>query len=244
FLENAVQVLRPAGDFATNAGAVQQTAHQGDELVDVTLAIDAPFGQATRQVAIGGRIDAAKRQVFELPLELPDPEPVGKRREHLERLAAERFATGLGQVARIPEQLHLAGQPHQYHAHVVDHGDQHLAEVLVRVPGEDTLGEIRDHVHAAYSLDQRGDGLAEGLAKLVRTEVDHLRGAVQPYGRLGFIVGVDGAGYLETLGDRGFERVRPLAGDAAQAAAAPACDRLEGGGVGKESCRFGVLQGL
>src|SRR5690606_30991270 len=97
-LEDAVQVLGPPGDFAADAGAIEQAAHQGDELVDVTLAIDAPLGQSTRQVAVGVGVDAAKREVLELPLELPDPEPVGERREHLERLAAECLATGLGQV--------------------------------------------------------------------------------------------------------------------------------------------------
>jgi hypothetical protein len=84
---------------------------------------------AARQL-VGLGLEEAEGQVLHLPLHLPDAQPVGQRREHLQRLA--RHALGhrlLG--GGVPAQgLQARGQPQHHHAQVARERQQHLAHVL------------------------------------------------------------------------------------------------------------------
>ena len=54
---------------------------------DVLLALEALLVEHLRDALVELGLEEAERQVLELPLELPDAEPVGERRVDVERLA-------------------------------------------------------------------------------------------------------------------------------------------------------------
>ena len=56
------------------------------------LALDALLVEQARDRLVVLGLEEAERQVLELPLDLPDAEPVGERREHLHRLGARARA--------------------------------------------------------------------------------------------------------------------------------------------------------
>ena len=82
---------------------------------------------------VGLRLEIAERQLLELVLHLAHPEPAGDRRVDVERLLRDLDAPLLRQVVQRPHVVQPVGQLDQDHADVVDHRQQHLAEVL-RLP--------------------------------------------------------------------------------------------------------------
>ena len=77
------------------------------------------------------RLEEAEGQVFELPLDLPDAEPVGQRREHLHATRAPRSRAATALARGVPAQrLQARGQAQQHHAQVAREREQHLAHAL------------------------------------------------------------------------------------------------------------------
>ena len=64
------------------------------QLRDVALAIGALLGQRRGDAPVVVRLQEAEREVLELPLELPEPEAVRERREHLARFQRQPLARG------------------------------------------------------------------------------------------------------------------------------------------------------
>jgi hypothetical protein len=85
---------------------------------------------AARHAVVVLGLQEAERQVLQLPLDLPDAQPVGQRREDLLRLLRQRRRAGrLG--GGIPAQrLQPRGQAQQHHPQVAREGQQHLAHAL------------------------------------------------------------------------------------------------------------------
>ena len=86
-----------------------------------------------RQRLIAGRIEVLERQLLELVLDLAHPEPVGDRRVDVERLLRGALLPVLGHVRERTHVVEAIGELHEDDADVVDHRQQHLAEVL-RLP--------------------------------------------------------------------------------------------------------------
>ena len=82
---------------------------------------------------VGLRLEVLERQFLELVLDLAHPEPVGDRRVDVPRLLRDLDPPLLGQMVQRPHVVEPIRQLHQDHADVVDHREQHLAEVL-RLP--------------------------------------------------------------------------------------------------------------
>src|SRR5690606_21196724 len=77
-------------------------------------------------VALG--LEIAEREILELPLELPDAEPVRERRIHLARLERETFAL-LGRSAlHLAHPRELRGEPHEQQPRIAEDREQHLAQ--------------------------------------------------------------------------------------------------------------------
>ncbi len=76
------------------------------------------------------RFEIAEGEIFELAADEAHAKPVGDRRVNIERLAGDALLT-LG--IEIFERAHVVktvGEFHHDHANVVDHGEQHLADVF------------------------------------------------------------------------------------------------------------------
>jgi hypothetical protein len=101
-----------------------------------------------------------ERQLLELVLDLAHAEAVGDRRVDVERFLGDAGALLLGHELERPHVVQPVGQLHEDHADVVDHREQHLAEVL-RLP----LLARREGNRADFrqALDDVGDVGAEQL---------------------------------------------------------------------------------
>lgn len=75
-------------------------------------------------------LEVAERQVFQLPLDMTDTQSMGQWRIDVEHLAGHPQAfLVIGGLDRA-DGTGTFGELDQGHAHVVDHGHQHLAQVL------------------------------------------------------------------------------------------------------------------
>ena len=132
----------------------------------VFSSLDQPFGGAALRVDLGAqrfvglRLEVAERQLLELVLHLAHPEAVGDRRVDVARLLRDLDAALLGQVAERPHVVQAVGELDEDDADVVDHRQQHLAEVL----GLPLLARReRDGADLGHALDDVGDFGAEQL---------------------------------------------------------------------------------
>ena len=98
------------------------------QLGDVALAVGALLGECGGDAPVVIGLQETERQVFELPLELPEPQAVGERREHLARFERQALARGGVAVLRGVEIDELPREPRQHEARIAHHRQQHLAQ--------------------------------------------------------------------------------------------------------------------
>ncbi len=99
------------------------------------FAIRAALCQLPGDFLIFGRVDVTERQVFELPLDLPDTEPVRQWCENIQGLLGDALALRLGHVAERAHVVQAVCQLDQHHAHIVTHGEEGLAQGFRREIG-------------------------------------------------------------------------------------------------------------
>ena len=105
-------------------------AQDFDDALDVFFARHTPRSDFVGDLVVFLGLEVAERQVFELPLQLPDAQTVGQRRVDLHRLL--RHAAALGGRPEL-ERLHVVepvGKLDEDDADVLGHGQEHLAHVL------------------------------------------------------------------------------------------------------------------
>ena len=83
FFPDAVDVLGPAGHIGVDALLGQAVTQLCFDQFDIALAAAAVIVQRLRDAQIVVGLQGAKRQIFQLPLELPDAQPVGQRRMNI-----------------------------------------------------------------------------------------------------------------------------------------------------------------
>ncbi len=76
------------------------------------------------------RLEISERQLLELVLDLAHPEAVGDGRVDVARLLRDSRPALLRQVAQGPHVVHAVGELDENHPDVVDHRQEHLAEVF------------------------------------------------------------------------------------------------------------------
>ena len=104
----------------------QRVFHAAQKL----LALDAPGLDGRRHLLVAHRIGVAEGQVFELAAHLAHAQAVRQRSVDVQGLAGNRFlAIGL-QVLQRAHVVQAVGQLDEDHAHIGDHGQQHLANVF------------------------------------------------------------------------------------------------------------------
>ena len=120
-----------------------------------------------RDRVVGLRVEVAEGEVFQLRLELPDAEPVGERRVDLHRLLGDAELLVARHRAERAHVVQAVGQLDQDDADVVDHRQEHLAQVLglllcARGPAwSDRLAGPGDLAELGDAVDQPGDAVAE-----------------------------------------------------------------------------------
>ena len=98
--------------------------------------LDHPFGGLALaldpglQCLVCRRLEVLERQFLQLVLDLGHAEPVGNRRVDVERFLRNPKPLLLGQERQRPHVVQAVGQLDQDDADVVDHREQHLAEIL------------------------------------------------------------------------------------------------------------------
>ncbi len=100
------------------------------QLGDVALAVGALLGERGGDAPVVVGLQEAEGQVFELPLELPEAEAIGERREHLAGFERQPLARGGVTVLRGVEIDELPREARQHQARIADHRQQHLAQRL------------------------------------------------------------------------------------------------------------------
>ena len=130
-LMNAPEALDPSVDSAHRHLRLGEL--RGNRALQL---LDEPFGRAAfgidpaAQRLVGLRIEIAERQLLELVLDLAHPEAVGDGRVDVARLLGDLHAALLGQMVERPHVVEAIGELDEDDADVVDHRQEHLAEVL------------------------------------------------------------------------------------------------------------------
>ena len=86
---DAVDVLRTTVDFSVHAELGNFLAQAFYRLFDEALPLHTALVEHLRDALVGLRFEKPERQILELPLQLPDAEPVGQRCVDVETLAGD-----------------------------------------------------------------------------------------------------------------------------------------------------------
>ena len=245
---DAVDVLGPASDLGGDTLGAQRLAQALDGGAHEILALDAPLLELTRDALVELGLEEAERQVLELPLELAQAQPVGQRRQHLERLVGD---AGLGCTPALgmpAQRLQPRGEPQQHDPDVARHRQRHPAQRLelhTRARGVRAQGQVLQAQQLAHAVDQRAHLVAPAGDDLVER---HRVADAEQHGRHpGGLVDIEG---LEDL-----ERAPRMRDDGLAAAAhRPAqprpgeLERLGHGAAARErggsgGCRFSSVGG-
>ena len=185
-----MNMLRPAGDFGRDASGGKLALDRRLDLFDILLAVEAALVEELGDLLVGLGLERPQTEILQLPFELPHAEPVGERREQVlcfTRGLRARRALVRNQVA---QRLRALGELDQDDADVLDHRQQHLAQVFrlqvaVFLGGDPGRGANR--VHPCRTDHDLRDLGAKGVRECRGIEVGRKRCAEQDGGahRLG-----------------------------------------------------------
>ena len=166
-----VDMLGPTGNVGMNRRFFQCLAQLRHYRVDIFLSVEPTLVQQLGNLLVLGRLQVAEGQIFQLPLDMTNPETMGQRCIDVEYLTGNPVALLLRRVLDCPDGAGALGQLDQGDAHVIDHGDQHLAQILYLGLGIEhgvVAGILRhtDRRHALHAIDQMGDGRTKPVLDL------------------------------------------------------------------------------
>jgi hypothetical protein len=153
-----IEVLGPPDHLRLDPELRQARFHGTHHRLHQALALLALQGHALTEIVVRGGIQVLEAEIVELPLDLPDAEPVGQRRIDLARLASDGLRAGGIERGEGSHVVEAVGQLDQDDAEVLRHGEEHLPEVLGLLLLRAVEVEPADLGHA---VDQRGHFLAE-----------------------------------------------------------------------------------
>ncbi len=123
-------MFRPTADVGIYASGEQLVLQLVHHVADEALAVQPPLMQQLGDLLVLVGLQVAEGQVFQLPLDVTDTQAVRERRVDVEHFTRDTQAfLVIGGLDR-PDCARAFGQLDQRHTHVVDHGHQHLAQVL------------------------------------------------------------------------------------------------------------------
>ncbi len=123
-------------------------------VLHVALARHAGFVHFARDAAVGFRLQVAERQVLQLPLQLPDAQPVGQRRMDVAGQLRQRPALLVVQLVGSAHSRQLPGQQDRHHAQVADDRQQQAAQALAVAPGLAASMQRPDRIGGVLAVEQ------------------------------------------------------------------------------------------
>jgi hypothetical protein len=123
-------MLRPTLDVPVNVGFREFIAEDPDDLLDAGLAGLAGLLQVAGDAPVRFGLEVTEGEVFHLPLEVPDAEPVRQGGEDFAGLDRDPFSQFGVPVPGPLQAVELVRQPHEHQAHIRDDREQHLAQRL------------------------------------------------------------------------------------------------------------------
>ena len=153
-----VEVLGAARDLGAHAHLGELVLEEPRRFGDVIFAVGATLRHHALDLGVLARMEGREGEVFELPLDAVDAQPVSQRSVDLERLLGLLDLLLLAQVAQGAHVVEAVGELDQDDADVFGHGHDHLAVVfglLLFGGGEADLGQLGD------AVDQHRDHVAE-----------------------------------------------------------------------------------
>ena len=144
-LIDGIQVLRAAGDMrVSDAHARQFGIERFDNGSQIRLTLVATLGDQAADLLELRRLKVIKREVFKLPLDGADTQPMRDRRINFKRLARLEDASILLQRAQGAHIVQAVGEFDNNHANVFAHGNEHLAHGRRLLIGEALDFDARD----------------------------------------------------------------------------------------------------
>ncbi len=121
-------MLGTTGDLGTNARLFEQGTQPVHELLDEGLPIRTLLRHQPADALVGVGLQITKSQVLELPLELPDTQPIGEGSMNHLRLAGDLAPRGLIGVAGNVQARDLPGQCDEDDTNIGHQGHQQLPQ--------------------------------------------------------------------------------------------------------------------
>ena len=163
--EDAVDVLRPAAHVGGEPRGRELALQRRDHVADVALAIEPSLVDEPGDPLVFVGLERAQRQVLELPLELPDAEAVGERRVDVHHLARGDAAAATFASHQMAQRLRPLGKLDQHHADVLDHREEHLAQVLGLRGALLPVGANGERLHGIHPRDALDEGRDVGAER-------------------------------------------------------------------------------
>src|SRR5450759_3896191 len=129
-LPDRVDVLRPASDLGLDAHTLKLPGEDLAQVRDQSLAFVALAEDSLGDVVVGLGLEVSKGEILQLPLDLPDPQPVSQGGVDVERLARDLAPLQIRQRVERPHVVETVRELDEDDPKVLGHRDHHLADVL------------------------------------------------------------------------------------------------------------------
>ena len=182
---DAVDVLGTSGQLALNAIGFQFGLQGLNYPLDVTVAIQALFVQQFGDLFVGGTMQVPERKIFQLPLDVTNAEPVGQGRVDIKHFPGDAHALFFRSILYRPNGAGTLRQLDQGNPDIVNHGDEHLADVVqlaFALAQNVTLQRVvdgRDGRHLLHAVDQARHLIAKFLADCLQGNALFTHGAIK-----------------------------------------------------------------
>ncbi len=176
-LVDRVVLLRSADDLALDLARLEVVVDRVDDLLHELFALRGAVAHETLDLDVELRVEHGEREVFELPLDRLDAEPVRERRVDLEGLLRLALRGLLGHEAPGARVVQPVGELDDENPDVFAHRDDHLAHGL----GLSTVA-VLELVELRDAVDEHRDLVAEVGAHHVERVVGVFDGVVQQCG--------------------------------------------------------------
>ena len=161
FFPDAVKVLRAALHFGVYAGRAQCAIKRGGEFADVVFAREARLVQQFRQAAVIARLQKSQRVILHPPFPLAHAEAARERRIYLKRGVRDGvLPLRIGAFAAA-QHRQMTRQFDQHHAHIINHRDEHFAQVFLIDRIARAPGQCRELFHPRRAAQQWQNRYAE-----------------------------------------------------------------------------------